>query len=226
MDQPSPDLGLLAESLADLAGLNRYLGGTATILHQMSRLLGSAAPKRLSVLDVGAGGGDILRALARWCERRGIGFSGVALDSSATTSRIAAAMLADPTGRPAARVLCADGRALPFPDHRFDVAISSTSLHHLEPRDAVIVLREMARVSARGIVVSDLRRCPSGFLAALAMAHTVWRRHRYSRHDGPVSMRAAYTIPEARALAEQAGLSPVVEPQPGFRWALRWRRPG
>ncbi len=106
------------------------------------------------------------------------------------------------------------------------MAISSTFLHHLGADDAAIALREMARVSVLGIVVSDLRRGVLGYLAARVLAHTLWRRHRYSRHDGPASVRAAYTLAEARELAERAGLSPVVEAQPGFRWALRWRREG
>ncbi len=224
MDRRSPDPALLAESLGDLAWYNRYLGGTATVIHQLGRLL-DGAPRRVRVLDVGAGGGDILLALARWGARRGGDLEeGVAYDAGAETIRYAAARLAGWEGRGRLRVVRGDARALPFGDGRFDVAISSTFLHHLGPDDAVTALREMARVSVLGIVVSDLRRGAIAYLAARALAHTLWRRHRYSRHDGPASVRAAYTVAEARELAERAGLAPVVEAQPGFRWALRWRR--
>jgi len=119
-----------------------------------------------------------------------------------------------------------DARALPFGEGAFDVAMCSTFLHHLDPDDATAALQEMARVSRLGIVVSDLRRSRLGLLAAWTLAQTVWRRHPYARHDGPASMRAAYTMHEARTLAERAGLRPEVVPQPGFRWALRWRRSG
>jgi predicted SAM-dependent methyltransferase len=115
---------------------------------------------------------------------------------------------------------------LPFGDRSFDVAYSSTFLHHLDVAGAVTVLREMVRVSALGIVVSDLRRCVAGYLAARALAGTVWRRHLYSRHDGPVSMRAAFTTSEVEGLAERAGIRSLIEPQPFFRWALCWRRAG
>ena len=37
-------------------------------------------------------------------------------------------------------------------------------------------------------------------------------------------MRAAFTLQEARELADRAGLEVVVEPQPLFRWAMRWKR--
>ncbi len=226
MDGCSPDPERLAESLGDLAWYNRYLGGTATILHQLRPLLDGGTPQPLELLDVGAGGADILPAVARWCERRGISVgAAVAIDLGHETARYAASHLAGVEGGEGFAVVRGDARALPFQDRRFDVTICSTFLHHLAPRDAVIVLREMARVSGLGMVVSDLRRGVLGYLAAETLARTVWRRHSYSRHDGPVSMRAAFTPEEARGLARAAGLTAVVEPQPGFRWALRWRRP-
>ncbi len=225
MDGRSPDPERLAESLRDLAGYNRYLGGTATIIHQLARLFAGSAPGRLRLLDVGAGGVDMLRSVARWLERRGQPLAeAVGLELGSETVRLAAQQSRSGVGHRIGLVR-GDARALPFPDRRFDVTISSTFLHHLTAEDAVIALREMARVSRHGLVVSDLRRGVLGYLAAQALAHTVWRRHTYTRHDGPVSMRAAYTPDEARELARAAGLEPVVEPQPGFRWAMRWRRP-
>lgn len=226
MDGRSPNAGRLAESLSDLAWYNHYLGGTATIIHQLGRLCPDSAGDPLRLLDVGAGGADILGSVARWLERQGQPVAeAVALELGFETVRLAAAHLSRANGDPPIGLVQGDARALPFPDRRFDVTISSTFLHHLTPEDAVIALREMARVSRLGLVVSDLRRGVLGYMAAQALAHTVWRRHAYSRHDGPVSMRAAYTPDEARELARAAGFDPVVEPQPGFRWALRWRRP-
>jgi SAM-dependent methyltransferase len=225
MDQASPDPALLGESLNDLAWMNRYLGVTAGIVRQLGRLLDGRAPEMLRVLDVGAGGGDILAALAGRWERRGLAFEGVGLDLGVVASRIAVERLGARNGDKGIGMVCGDARALPFPDRSFDVAVSSTLLHHLEPRDGVLVLREMARVSALGMIVTDLRRGAAGYLAAWTLANTLWRRHRYPRHDAPTSARAAYTMAEARELAERAGLAAEIEPQRWFRWALRWRRP-
>ncbi|UCC73565.1 MAG: methyltransferase domain-containing protein [Gemmatimonadota bacterium] len=224
LDQRSPDPALLRESLDDLARMNRYLGVTAGIVSQVGWILDGTPPRRLAVLDVGAGGGDVLMSLGSWCRRRGIGFAGLALDLGRVTSRIAAAHTGEGGGTGRIQTVCGDARALPFPEGCFDVTICSTFLHHLAHDDAVRALREMARVSALGLVVTDLRRGRLGYLAAWTLANTVWRRHRYTRHDAIASMRASYTVAEARALAERAGLSVSVEPQLPFRWTLRWRR--
>lgn len=223
MDQPSADPALLEESLNDLAWMNRYLGVTAGVIHQVRKLLNGELPDHISIVDVGAGGGDMLAAVASWCHRRGIRFRGAAVDSSRTTVQLAAARLAaaaaDEIG-----VIGADARALPFEDGCFDIAIGCTFLHHLEANDAVAALTEMARVSRRGLVITDLRRGLAAYLGASALAGTIWRRHRYPRHDGPASVRSAFTLKEVEILAHRAGLQATVEPQPLFRWALRWRR--
>jgi ubiquinone/menaquinone biosynthesis C-methylase UbiE len=206
--------------------MNRYLGVTAGVVRRLERLLEGRSLERLRVLDVGAGGADILAALGRCWARRGGRFEGAALDFSRMTSRIAAAQLTQGDGDGRIRAVCGDARALPFPDACFHVTICSTFLHHLDEGDALRALREMARVSALGMVVTDLRRGRPGLLAARTLANTVWRRHRYTRHDATASMRAAYSMVEVQELAMRAGLSVIVEPQRWFRWALCWRRPG
>ncbi|MEE9245053.1 MAG: methyltransferase domain-containing protein [Gemmatimonadota bacterium] len=240
MDQPSPEPDLLAQSLTDLAWVNRFLGGTASLIHQLRQLLVGYQETHLRVLDVGAGGGDVLLSVGGWLagrgargagEARGMRLRGVALDFGQQAVRFAAREFeregrrADPDKKLDLYVVLGDGRALPFADRAFDVAISTTFLHHLESEDAVQTLIEMARVSRWGLVASDLRRTVMGHLVTSVIARTVWRRHEYARHDGPASMRAAYSLREAAALAERAGLEAAVQAQPGFRWALRWRRP-
>ncbi len=223
LDGRRPDPLLLRQSLADLAWMNRYLGVAGGMTQQLGRMVGGKV-HRLRILDVGAGGGDILVALARWCRRRAIEFQGVAVDRGRETSRLARATTGETGESHRIRVVCGDALRLPFADRSYDVTVCSTFLHHLEPDQVIQTLGEMARVSAVGFVVSDLRRGPLGYLASLGLAFTVWARHSYTRHDGPASMRAAFTLQEARELADRAGLEVVVELLPLFRWAMRWKR--
>jgi len=102
-------------------------------------------------------------------------------------------------------VLQADARDLPLADGAVDVAHASLVMHHLDPTDAVAALREMRRVARRGVVVNDLRRSPFAFAvtAATVLALT---RGRYTRRDGLLSARRAYTLRELDDLAAAAGL--------------------
>ena len=71
-------------------------------------------------------------------------------------------------------------------------------------------LGEAARLARHGVVVNDLVRSRLNWLGArLLLALTT--RNRYTRHDGPLSVRRAYTKVELRALLAAAGLRPVAE---------------
>lgn len=128
----------------------------------------------------------------------------VALDSRPEIVSIAAARLRG-TG---VTVQAGDARALPFDDDAIDVAHASLLLHHLDPDAALGALNEMRRVARRGVVINDLRR---GILPLLATTAVVLAltRGRYTRHDGPLSVRRAYTLDELDDLAAQAGMQPI-----------------
>lgn len=225
MDRATPDPDRLEQSLRDLGWVNRYLGGTAAVVHPLKKLLYGYESRSLRVLDVAAGGGDVLRSIARWCGSRDLVVEGIALDSGRLTTRYAERAFRSVGSRDRTRTVRADARGLPFEAGSVDVSVCSTFLHHLNEADAVIALREMARVSRWGLVACDLRRGVAGYLAAELLARTLWRDHAYARHDGPASMRAAFTLDEASALARRADLEAHVSAQPGFRWAIRWKRP-
>jgi ubiquinone/menaquinone biosynthesis C-methylase UbiE len=102
-------------------------------------------------------------------------------------------------------LLQADARAIPLADGEVDVAHASLLMHHLDPDDAIAALAEMRRVSKVGVIVNDLRR---GLLPFVATAATVLALSRaaYTRHDGVLSARRAYTLAELDTLAARAGL--------------------
>src|SRR5262249_33437237 len=115
----------------------------------------------------------------------------------------------------------ADALRLPFADRTFDAAYTVLTLHHFEDPSAVALLREMARVVRRLVVVNDLERSRAAWLGARALAATVWRRNRITRNDGPLSVRRAFAPPALRGLARQAGLRrPRVARRVAFRLVL------
>jgi hypothetical protein len=60
-----------------------------------------------------------------------------------------------------------------------------------------------------GVIVNDLLRTRVS-LALVWLATRLLARHPMSRHDGPLSVRRAYSPDELRALAARAGLGRLV----------------
>jgi ubiquinone/menaquinone biosynthesis C-methylase UbiE len=121
------------------------------------------------------------------------------------------------------RLVGGDGRSLPFRSGSFDAVVSTLTLHHASDADAVVLLREMARVGRR-IVVSDLERSLPAYLGARILARTRWRSNRFTRHDGPLSVRRSFTPSELLELGRRAGLSDLrVRRRALFRLVLEAR---
>jgi 2-polyprenyl-3-methyl-5-hydroxy-6-metoxy-1,4-benzoquinol methylase len=203
MDDPAQDPRDLAVALHDLRMVNRLLGGWRVLRRCMDEVLRPLAPGRYTVLDIGTGSGDLPLRLARWARGRGYRLQVLATDLHQTTLEHAREHTA---ADPDVEVGWADATALHFADGAFDFVTCSTTLHHFEGDAAAGVLREMARVARRSIVVNDLRRSPAALWGARALALTAWRRSRLTRHDGPLSVRRAFRTEELREASERAGL--------------------
>jgi SAM-dependent methyltransferase len=195
LDADQLDAIELRKNLREMAMLNRLPGGIGDSVRAVERLLGDQSEG--TVLDVGTGSGDFVRRLRG---RRHVEV--IALDLRPEVLEIAARNLA---GTDHVTLLQADARAIPLADGEVDVAHASLLIHHLDPDDAIAALAEMRRVSKVGVIVNDLRR---GLLPFVATAATVLALSRaaYTRHDGVLSARRAYTLAELDTLAARAGL--------------------
>ncbi|MDB5351440.1 MAG: methylase involved in ubiquinone/menaquinone biosynthesis [Planctomycetota bacterium] len=100
-----------------------------------------AAYRPASILEVGCGYGKQLRALRRRldCPLVGVDFS----PSQLVQARRYLEGVAD------VRIALASGARLPFPDHSFDLVLTSAVILHNPPEIAEAIRREVVRVSRR-----------------------------------------------------------------------------
>jgi SAM-dependent methyltransferase len=228
LDGDLDDARVLAANLRDLGRINRWLGGVGlsrraiAVLAEDSRRGTPAEPLR--VIDVGTGGADIPEALLADGLTIAIGGRGLrvtAVDHRPEILAAAVALRPELTRLSGLTLLVADGRELPFEDGQFDIAHSSLVLHHLDPPEARTVLAEMRRVATVGVVVNDLARSRLGWIGAWLLLRLATRND-WTSHDGPLSVRRAYTLDEATALLSDAGMA-VIHVERGFlrhRWAI------
>jgi ubiquinone/menaquinone biosynthesis C-methylase UbiE len=221
MDLPQPR-SALEDCLRDIARVNRLLG-----VHRMMLKLFAAfirpGDRVVSMVDVATGQGDLPRLYVRWAAARGIHLEAVAIDNHPITAAVAR----DSSHRvPQIHVVVGEAQALPLADASVDLAVLTTSLHHLELPEAVRAIRELDRVSRRGFIVTDLVRSWGAYVGARLLALTVLR-HPIARADGPLSVLRAYTTAEAHNLVRLAGVKGVkIFRRPLFRLAMRRMKHG
>jgi SAM-dependent methyltransferase len=184
------DLGTPAEidaSLADLRRINRWFGGTRTSIALLRRVARAGGGRTMSVLEVGAGAGDVPLAAHRALAHEGIELDLTLLDR--TVSHLPANGTASIVG---------DALHLPFRDDAFDVVSCSLLAHHFEPDALPLFAREALRVSRRAVLINDLIR--SRMHLVLVYLGLPLFRSRMTWHDAPASARRAYTVDEMREL--------------------------
>ena len=191
--------------LVELRRINEWLGDAEALRDSLLKEIERRELKSFSVLDVGAGSGELLRVAAGWARetKRKSFLVGLELNQ-----RSAAAILQESKHFPEISSVNGNGFSLPFPDRSFDYVIQSLTLHHFDDAGAVRIIREMQRVSARGIFVIDLHRNPLAYLFYTTIGR-LFLHNRLIREDGALSILKSFTPEELLKLGKQAHLPQV-----------------
>ncbi|HEX8248746.1 MAG TPA: methyltransferase domain-containing protein [Pyrinomonadaceae bacterium] len=202
--------------LRELRRVNHYLGDTQALRKTLLREIEDKNLPEFSVLDVGAGSGELLRAIAEFAKgRRNAKLGGLELNA-----RSAQAILEESRNFAEIFSIRADALHLPFADASFDYVICSLFTHHFTDEKVVRILSEMKRVARRKIFVIDLHRHALAYFL-YTTAGRIFLYNRLVRHDGALSILRSFKAGELKDLAAAAKLENVsVERHFPFRLVL------
>jgi 2-polyprenyl-3-methyl-5-hydroxy-6-metoxy-1,4-benzoquinol methylase len=199
MDAADLDPAVYARVLHDLARVNRWTFTAWPALAFLGRACGGAG--RFRLLDVGFGDGDVLRAIARWAQRRGIEADLVGVDLNPKSVKVAR----DAT--PPDLIIdyrAGDYRSQPGP---FDFIISSQVAHHMTDPQLDAFVRHMEAEAKAGWLICDLHRRAFAHASFPILARLLGV-HRIVREDGRLSIARSFRADEWRAILGAAGIAP------------------
>lgn len=214
MDAPDVSYEVFADLLGDLAKVNTVTLARPPTLQWLSRATRGLRPgDSFTLLDVGCGHGDMLRAIARWARKAGFEPELTGLDLSPWSAPTASAAT-----HPADPITYVCGDVFDFaPEHPVDFIVSSLVAHHMPDDLLVDFVRLMEETAVRGWFVNDLHRHPLAFYGFRALS-TVAGWHPWVRHDGQISVARAFSFADWRRLLADAGAPPHAV-------TLNWRFP-
>ena len=220
MDDPALDPTLHRHALAGLSRLNK-LSRSAAILWSAIADLIVASPRPLRLLDIATGSGDLPVALAKRAHSAGVSLHLSACDTSEVA--LAAARERASAAGEEINFFRLDVLNHPLPPG-YDIITCSLFFHHLTDSQAAKLLHAMRDATHRRLVINDLLRDRFN-LVAVTLASRLLTTCSVVHTDGPLSVRAAFTLAEVREMAQAAGLvGAVVAPRFPSRFLLTWNK--
>ena len=160
-----------------------------------------AGNQPITIIDAASGYGDMARKVDGWAARNGVNVEIIGVDMNPWAARAAKEVTA--SGRPIKWVTADlfDFR----PEGGADIVISSLFTHHLPNPKLVRFIRWMEETARIGWFINDIERHPLPYYFIKA-AFWATRRHRFMRHDGPVSIASAFKRKDWVHILQEAGL--------------------
>jgi SAM-dependent methyltransferase len=197
------------QCLVDLAQVNRLTLAYRPTLAFLDRIaLDASSSEPLRIVDVGCGGGDMLRHIERWAAHRGIRVKLTGIDLNPYAARAAREFTTAPSS-----IEWITGNAFSYTEP-IDIVLSSLFTHHLGEAEIVQFLAWSEAKARLGWFINDLCREPTPY-RLFGLLATVMRWHRFVRHDGPVSFRRSFREPDWCAMLSSAQITATVALQ---RW--------
>lgn len=166
----------------------------------------------LSILDVGAGSGELLNTILEWNIKPEPFLVGAEINADAARTI---------EERSISAVRC-DCLRLPFDDNAFDFVVCSLFLHHLNDKKAIELLSEMKRVASHRIFAIDLHRSPIAYYFYKTVGLLFLQR--FTVEDGSLSILRAFKPADLERLARGAGLEDIsVRRSAAYRLVLSGR---
>jgi ubiquinone/menaquinone biosynthesis C-methylase UbiE len=207
----------LRQNLDELEVINTRLGGYRVITDALARLRAKMPPSRpLRLADLGSGGGDTLRHIARWARRRHLSTELIGIDANPFMLSYAAEKSRD---YPEISFQQLDIFAAEFRAQHFDVITCSLFCHHFTDAELVSLLRQLHQQAGVAVIINDLHRHPVAYYSIKWLTR-LFRGSYLVQNDAPLSVARAFTKADWQRILQLASIDKY---ELSWRWAFRWQ---
>jgi len=208
----------LTQTLKELEIINRLLGGNSLTINGIATLQRSmeGPVRRLTICDLGCGGGDMLKLVSSWAQVKGIPVELIGIDANPNVIQYARQNC---RSIPDIRFLTLDVFSHEFKSHQYDIILSTLFLHHFDNQQLISLFKSFSGQCRVGMVVNDLHRHWLAYYS-IKMLTSLFSKSSMVQNDAPLSVQKSFLRSELLDLLGQSGISNF---QLKWRWAFRWQ---
>jgi 2-polyprenyl-3-methyl-5-hydroxy-6-metoxy-1,4-benzoquinol methylase len=214
MDDLSMEGEMLRQTLDQIAVINKLLGGNQATISGLHTLL-KTQPKDtvITIVDIGCGGGDMLRAVAAYGRKNNFIFKLTGIDANEYTVNYARKLSVN---YPEISYLKMDVLADEFSGIAFDIAITTLFLHHFTDQEIEHLLIPIVNKVRIGVVVNDLHRSSTAYYLFKGMSFFI--RNPMVKKDGAISVLRGFKKNELNAISKK-----LKDTASSIRWKWAFR---
>nr|WP_321233865.1 methyltransferase domain-containing protein [uncultured Psychroserpens sp.] len=206
---------ILHDALDKLAKINQWLGGNKVTINGLKKVLKHhPKDKPITIIDLGCGGGDILREVSRFGKQQGYQFKLLGLDANQHTVNYAEE-LSKPYTNIQFKTLDVFSEA--FHQFEYDVVLTTLFLHHFKEDELVPFLEPVLEKAKLGIVVNDLHRHKLAYYLFKLLCTTI--KNKTIIEDGLTSVLRGFKREELERISQQLNANYHLQ----WKWAFRFQ---
>ncbi len=217
MDNPEVEEKALKIALSDISRVNKWLGGNAITIKTVQTLVKNHnSPKQITILDLGCGDGEMLRAIADLLrkEKKNIKLIGIDLNDKCLGYAIELS-----TSYPEISFFNKDVLEIEASEFSCDIIICTLTLHHLKDIEIKKVIKKAVNLAKTAVVINDLHRSILAYYLFKVFSFFFIKGH-VAKNDGLVSIKRGFKKRELLYFAKALQLK---EYKVDWKWAFRYR---
>lgn len=216
MDDLSMGGDMLQKTLDQIAKINKRLGGNKATINGLHTLL-KTEPKdsTISIVDLGCGSGDMLRAVADYGRKNNFTFKLTGIDANEYTVNYARKLSVN---YPEISYIEMNVHSPEFSGISFDIVIATLFLHHFTNQEIEHLLIPIVNKARIGIVINDLHRSIVAF--SLFKAISLFIKNPMVKTDGAISVLRGFKKNELVNISKK--LNNTVS-SINWKWAFRYQ---
>ncbi len=208
----------LRRNLDELEIINKRLGGYKVVTGALKTLSPELKKlnREITIADLGCGGGDTLREMAKWTRKQNLKVSFTGIDANNFMLEYA-----QPKCHNFPEITFSQQNIFTedFKKQQFDIVVCSLFCHHFSDVDLVSFFQQFRKQAKVAVIINDLHRHPLAYYSIKTLTK-LFSRSYLVKNDAPLSVLRAFRKTELQNLLQTAGITNY---KLRWKWAFRWQ---
>ncbi|AFM03679.1 2-polyprenyl-3-methyl-5-hydroxy-6-metoxy-1,4-benzoquinol methylase [Bernardetia litoralis DSM 6794] len=216
----------LKKNLDELEFINTTLGGYKVLTSALDTLYKenkissnkeNQNTKMLTLADIGSGGGDTLRQIARWFDKKNIETKLTGIDANDFMINYAQnkSKKYPQINYEKLNVFDIDSKN----ENKYDWATMSLFCHHFTDEELILIFKNIQKLTSKGFIINDLHRNPIAYYSIYFLTR-LFNGSYLVKNDAPLSVLRAFKKQDLINLLDKAGIEKY---RIKWQWAFRFQ---